>query len=480
MQAGNLANVVLRWCLEPDSESDVGSPQAPLIVAPPSGGSTQKRVCVFVAAPVAPMYAPVPARLAEVAMEVVYTHCCGIDVHKASLTACLLTPPAPGRAAKEIRTFGTTTPEILALAAWLAAAACTHVAMESTGVYWKPVFTLLEGQFAVLIVNAAHIKAVPGRKTDVRDAEWIADLLRHGLLRPSFVPPAPQRELRDLTRYRITLVRDRARHVQRLQKVLETANLKLSSVATDITGVSARAMLEELAGGATDPAVLADLARGRLREKRAALETALTGQVGAHHRFLIAEHLSHLDYLDEAITRATAAIEERLRPFEEHLRKADAVPGINQRTAQVLWAELGPDLGKVFPTAGHLASWAGVCPGNHQSAGKQKSGRTRPGNGWVRQALLEAAHGAAHTKNSYLSAQYRRLARRIGRKRALVAVAHSIVVILYHLWTEDTEYADLGGNYFDERDRTMLERRLVRRLEQLGNEVVLKPKAQAA
>jgi transposase len=412
-------------------------------------------------------------------MDIVYTHCCGLDVHKKTVVACLLTPAAPGHPAKEVRTFGTTTPELLALADWLTAAGCTHVVMESTGVYWKPIYNLLEGQFELLVVNAQHVKAVPGRKTDVKDAEWLADLLRHGLLRASFVPAAPQRELRDLTRYRTSLVRDRARHINRLQKVLEGANLKLSAVASDITGVSARAMLEELLAGESDPAVLANLARGRLREKRAELEAALTGRVGAHHRFLLAEHLSHLDYLEEAVERATAEIEERLRPFEDEVVRLDTIPGINRRTAQVLLAELGTDLG-AFPSARHLASWAGLCPGNHESAGKRQSGRTRKGNGWLRQTLMEAAHGAARKKECYLSAQYRRLVRRIGRKKALVAVAHSILVIVYHVLTEQTEYVDLGANYFDEQDKAAVERSLVRRLERLGNEVVLKPKEQAA
>jgi transposase len=392
----------------------------------------------------------------------------------------MLTPAAPGHPAKEIRTFATTTPAILDLAAWLHAAGCTHVAMESTGVYWKPVYNLLEGQFTLLVANAQHIKAVPGRKTDIKDAEWIADLLRHGLLRPSFVPPAPQRELRELTRYRITLTRDRARLIQRVQKLLEQANIKLSSVVSDITGVSARAMLDELVAGQADPALLAALARGRLREKRAALTAALQGQLGATQRFLLSELLSQMDYLEEALERVTAEIEEHMRPFEAQLRQADAVPGISRRTAEVILAEVGTAVGAVFPTAGQLASWAGVCPGHAQSAGKAHRTRTRPGNGWLRQALLEAAHGAARKKDSYLQAQYRRLARRIGRKRALVAVAHSIIVILYHIWTEDAEYHDLGSQYFDERDRALLERQLVRRLERLGNEVVLTPKTQAA
>lgn len=411
-------------------------------------------------------------------MELVYTHCCGLDVHKKTVVACLFTPPAPGRAAKEIRTFSTMTADLLALADWLTAAGCTHVAMESTGVYWKPVYNLLEGTFELLLVNAQHIKAVPGRKTDVADAEWIADLLRHGLLRPSFVPPPEQREVRDLTRYRITLVRERARHINRLQKVLEDANLKLAGVATDITGVSARAILAALLAGEGDPAVLAELAKGRLREKRAALEHALAGRVRASHRFLLTEELGHLDYLDEAVARATTEITERLRPFAAKLERLDEVPGINGRTAQVLVAEFGVDLSR-FPSAGHLASWAGVCPGNHVSAGKRQRGTTRPGNPWVRQALMEAAHGAAHSKNTVLAAQYRRLARRIGRRKALVAVAHSILVIVYHLLTEDCHYEELGAGYYEQRDREAIERSLVRRLERLGNEVTLTRKEAA-
>jgi transposase len=411
-------------------------------------------------------------------MEVVYSHCCGLDVHKKTVVACLFTPAAPGQPAKEIRTFSTMTADLLTLADWLTAAGCTHVAMESTGVYWKPVYNLLEGLFELLVVNAQHIKAVPGRKTDVGDAEWIADLLRHGLLRGSFVPPPEQREVREVTRYRITLVRERARHINRLQKVLEDANLKLAGVATDITGVSARAMLEALLAGEGDPAVLADLARGRLREKRAALEAALAGRVRAHHRFLLAEELSHLDYLDEAVGRATTEIEERLRPFEQQIQQLDAVPGLSVRTAQVVVAELGVDLGR-FPSAGHLASWAGLCPGNHVSAGKRQRGTTRPGNPWLRQALMEAAHGAARSKGTVLAAQYGRLARRMGRRKALVAVAHSILVIIYQLLTTGEAYQELGAHYYEERDRAAIERSLVRRLERLGHTVTLTRKAAA-
>jgi transposase len=412
-------------------------------------------------------------------MDVLHTQCCGLDVHKQSIVACLLVPGTDGQPAKTIRSFGTTTDQILALVDWLQQAGCTHVAMESTGVYWKPVYNLLEGLFELLVVNAQHIKQVPGRKTDIKDAEWIATLLRHGLLRGSFIPPAPQRELRDLTRYRTTLVQDRARTVQRLQKVLEDANLKLDSVVSDLQGVSARAMLQALAEGTTDPTQLADLARGRLREKRPALEAALAGRVTAHHRFLLAEQLSQLDYLDEAIERVSAEVTERMRPFQEALTVLDSAAGVNQRIAEIIVAELGVDLTR-FPSAKHLASWLGLCPGNHESAGKRRSGQTRQGNRWLRQALIEAAHGAARMKGSYLQAQYRRLAARRGRKRAIVAVAHSLVVSLYHMLTRKETYQDLGPTYLDERDRARVERRAVRRLEGLGYKVTLEPALQAA
>jgi transposase len=409
-------------------------------------------------------------------MQVLYEHCCGLDVHKKSVVACLITPDSQGKPHKEKRTFGTVTAELLRMADWLAAAGCTHVAMESTGVYWKPIYNLLEGQFEVLLVNAQHLKAVPGRKTDVRDAEWIADLLRHGLLRGSFIPPAPQRELRELTRHRSTLVAERARSVNRLQKVLEDANIKLAGVATDVLGVSARQMLEGLLEGETDTGVLAQLARGRMRDKREQLEQALRGILKPHHRFLLAEHLSHIDYLEEAIARASREIEERLRPFEQELELLDSLPGIDRRIAEILLAEIGTDPGR-FPSAKHLASWAGMCPGNHESAGQRKTGKTCKGDPWLRHALIEAAHGAARTKNTYFTAQYHRLAARRGKKKALVAVGHSLLVIAYHILTRKQMYQDLGPNYFDERDRLIVQRRLVARLEKLGYEVSLKPAA---
>jgi len=407
-------------------------------------------------------------------MDVLYERCCGVDVHKKTVVACLMISGQGGRVNRQVRTYGTTTGELLALMDWLQSEGCTHVAMESTGVYWKPVYNILEGSFELLVVNAHHLKTVPGRKTDVRDAEWIADLLRHGLLRASFIPPAPQRELRELTRHRTTLVMDRARIVNRIQKVLEDANIKLGDVVSDITGVSARAMLEEMIAGVSDSHELAGLARGRLKAKHEQLVKALQGRFTAHHAFLLAEHLGHLDYLDESIERVTAEIEGRLAEQNTDVELLDSIPGINPRTASLLLAEIGPDMTR-FPSARHLSSWAGICPGNNESAGKRYSGQTRKANKWLRQALMEAAHGAVRTKDCYLSAQYRRLAARRGKKRALVAVAHSILTIVYYVLKRQQPYRELGGNYFDERDRHAVERRLVARLENLGNRVSLQP-----
>ena len=445
-------------------------------------------------------------------MELVYERCCGLDVHKKTVVACLILPESKGQRSKEIRTFRTTTQDLLLLRDWLVLAGCTHVAMEATGVYWKPIYNLLEGAVELLVVNARHIKAVPGRKTDVRDAEWIADLLQHGLLTSSFIPAAPQRELRELTRYRTSLVQERARAVNRLQKTLEDTNLKLGDVATDIMGKSARAMLEALLAGQTDPAQLADLARGRLKAKRAQLEEALVGVIKPHHRFMLTEHLLLIDTLDEAITRASQEIAQRLDPppdpgnrdlthtMEDRESAADpktnehagqeqgqeasslswaqavvllcSIPGISRRAAEGILAEIGTDMSR-FPTASHLASWAGMCPGNYESGGKRLSGRTRKGSPWLRKLLVEAAHAAAHTKNTYLSALYRRISSRRGAKVAMIAVGHSILVTIYQMLSKQTSYNELGGNYFDERDRQTTEKRLVRRLEQLGYHVEL-------
>jgi transposase len=407
-------------------------------------------------------------------MDVVHPRCCGLDVHKQSVVACVLLSGTPGRPRREVRTFGTMTDDLLALADWLAAEGVTHVALEATGSYWKPIWNLLEGSFDLLLANAQHIKAVPGRKTDVQDAEWIADLLRHGLLRPSFVPDRAQRELRELTRYRTSLVQERAAEASRLQKTLEGANLKLGDVASNVLGRSARAMLERIVAGETDVATLAQLAQGRLREKIPQLERALAGRVAAHQQFLLAQQLAHLDYLDEAIERVSAEVAERLRPFQAALERLDTIPGVGRRTAEILLAEIGPDMGR-FPTAGHLASWAGMCPGHDESAGKRRSGKTRKGSPWLRQALVEAAQAAGRTKGSYLGAQYHRLAARRGKKKAVIAVGHTILVTAYHLLAREHAYEDLGPDYFEQRDRAAVARRSVRRLQALGYRVTLEP-----
>lgn len=409
-------------------------------------------------------------------MDVIYARCCGLDVHKRGVVACLVTPGEGGAPTKEVRTFTTMTDDLLALSDWLTAAGCTHVAMESTGVYWKPVYNLLEDGFALLLVNARHVKAVPGRKTDAKDCEWLADLLRHGLLQASFVPDRPQRELRELTRYRTSLVRERTAAANRLQKTLEGANIKLAAVATDILGKSGREILAALITGQTDAAELAQLAKGRLREKLPELERALSGRVEAHQRFMLAEQLAHVDFLDAAIERVSAEVAERLRPDDAAIANLDTIPGIGRHVAEALVAEIGTDMER-FPSAHHLASWAGMCPGNHESAGKRQSGKTRKGSPWLRTLLVQAAHAAARTKNTYLAAQYRRLAARRGKSRAAVAVGHTILVIAFHLLRDGTTYRDLGPTYFDQLDRQHVERRLVHRLHDLGYRVTLEPLA---
>ena len=407
-------------------------------------------------------------------MDVIYACCCGLDIHKKTVVACLMTSAEGQPPLKEVRTFRTMTAELLLLADWLQAAGCTHVAMESTGVYWRPVYNLLEGLLILLVVNAQHIKAVPGRKTDVKDAEWSAELLRHGLLRGSFIPAKPQRQLRELTRHRTTLVQDRARVINRVQAVLEDANIKLASVVTDIRGVSARAMLEALIAGQRDVTALADLARGRLRPKRAQLAEALQGYFTPHHSFLLTEYFSQMDDLDDAIDRVSAVIAQRLAAEQEAIALLDTIPGVSQRTAEILLAEIGTDMTR-FPSAKHLASWAGMCPGHDESGGKRLSGKTRKGSRWLRQVLVEAAHVAAKTKQTYLAAQYKRIAARRGKKRALMALGHTILVIVYTLLTRKQPYQDLGAAYFDSLEQQRVERRLVRRLERLGYRVSLQP-----
>jgi len=412
-------------------------------------------------------------------MEILYAICCGLDVHKDTVVACLRRLGATGQVTRELRSFGTTTGALLTLCDWLVAAGCTHVAMESTGQYWKPVFQILEGHFAqVLVVNAQHIKTLPGRKTDLLDAEWIAQLLQHGLLRGSFIPPVAIRQLRECTRYRTQLIRARADEANRIQKLLEAANLKLGSVASDILGVSGRAMLAALARGETDPGVLADLAKGRLRPKRAQLVAALTGRSTPVLRRLLGQQLAHVEYLDRAIAELDALIATLMTPYQAEAARLPTTTGIDTRTAENLIAELGVDM-TVFPTDRHCASWVGLCPGSHESAGKRKSGKTRKGNKWLRAALVAAAWGASHTR-TYLGAQYHRLARRRGKKKAIVAVAHSLLVIAYHILKDGTVYRDLGHDYFDRRDTVRLQHRLITRLESLGLRVTVEPLPQAA
>ena len=406
-------------------------------------------------------------------MDVIYSRCAGLDVHKRTIVACRITLTAEGKRVIEIRTFGTMTPDILALAEWLAMAGVTHVAMESTGVFWKPIWNLLEADFYLMLVNPQHIKQVPGRKTDVKDAEWIATLMQHGLLRPSFVPPAPQRALREMTRTRSTLIRQRAELVNRVQKVLEDANIKLASVATDVLGVSGRAMIEAMISGETDPKVLADLAAGRLRNKREDLEKALLGHVAPHHRLILQQFLDLIDSLDKSVAAFDQEIETACAPFTEAVGRLDTITGVGPSTAQMILSEVGIDMSP-FPSAEHLSAWAGVAPGNNESAGKRLSGRTRKGNQSLRTGLVQSAHAAARSKDTYMAALYRRIAARRGKKRAILAVAHAILKIVYHMLTRNTTYNELGGDYFDKLNPKRTASRLIKRLEDMGYNVTQK------
>jgi transposase len=407
-------------------------------------------------------------------MDALYPCCAGIDVHKKEVVVGVRCRTAKGRMHKEVRRFATMTEDLLALADWLGELGVRHVAMESTGVYWKPVFNLLEGHVRIILVNAEHVKKVPGRKTDVKDCEWLAELLQHGLLRASFVPPPPIRELRDLTRQRTQLLAEKARASNRVQKVLEEANVKLASVATDVLGESGRDMLEALIRGESDPGVLAQLARKRLRSKIPALRRALHGRVTEHHRFLLRVHMDHVRQVDELVARLNARIEEMLAPFREEVERLKTIPGVSDRVAQTVVAELGVAM-EQFADAHHLASWAGMCSGNNESAGKRRSGRTSKGNRWLRTMLVQAAWAASHTKSTYLAAQYRRLAKRRGRKKALIAVGHTLLVMIYHVLKKRETYRELGAGYFDRLDPHRLTRSLVRRLESLGHKVTLEP-----
>lgn len=407
-------------------------------------------------------------------MDVVFKNCAGLDVHKRMIVACALVSSAAG-VQRHVKTCQTTLAGLETLGGWLTSLGVTHVAMESTGVYWKPVFNVLAPLMEVWVVNASHLKQVPGRKTDIKDAEWIAQLMRLGLLKRSFIPNVAQRDLRDLTRYRTRLLGERSAAANRLQKILEDANIKLASVASDVQGVSARSMLEAMIQGETDAELLANMARGRLRGKLPELEAALCGHVREHHRFMLHQLLHHLDALNEEVAILGTQIRIVTAPYETIIQRLDAIPGVNRRTVEVILAEIGPDV-KAFPSAQHLASWACLCPGNNITGGKRKSGRTRRGQNWLRAALVEAAWSAARTKDSYFSAQYYRLRARRGERRAAVAVAHSILIVIYNLLDDpEAVYTDLGGDYFLKRNAEQEQRRAVRKLETLGFTVTLAP-----
>jgi len=406
-------------------------------------------------------------------MEPIYTSCCGLDVHKRSIQACVRRLREDGSIHQETRTFGTMTRDILEMADWLAAEEVSHVAMESTGVYWKPIYNLLEGRFTLLLVNAKHVKHVPGRKTDVKDCQWLAKLLQAGLLRGSFIPERPQRELRDLTRQRTQLVAEKTRVANRIQKILEDANIKLASVATDILGASGRDMLRALICGETDSQKMAELARRQLRSKIPELRPALEGKVTEHHRFMLKGFMDHLEWLEHQIEQFSRRIEEVSRPFAPALEAVASLPGFDQRSAQNVLAEIGADM-VPFPSEHHLSSWAGVSPGSNESGGKRKSGKTTKGNRWLRTALVQSAWAATRKKGSYFQAQYRRLAPRRGKKRAALAVAHSLLVVIYHMLKTGSSYKDLGGDYFDKLNQKRLVPYFLKRLNDLGYQVTLK------
>lgn len=409
-------------------------------------------------------------------MRQLFRVCAGIDVHKKSLYVCLLVVEPDGRVLKEIRSFGTTTVQLLSLLDWLTSVGCESVAMESTGVYWKPVFNLLEGVVKVVLVNAQHVKGLPGRKTDVQDCEWLAELHLHGLVRASFIPPREIRELRDFVRTRTKLIAERAQHVNRIQKVLEDANIKLGGVAADVLGVSGRLMLDRLVAGDTDPKALAELARGRMRSKREQLSEALDGRIRPHHRILLKTHLQLIDSLDAAVAALTEQIEDRMRPFAEIRDRLDAIPGIGPEVATIYIAEMGVDPSP-WPTHRHAASWVGLCPGHHESAGKRRSGRTRQGNRWLKTAFVQAAWSAQRARGTYMQAHFRRIRFRRGAKKAAVAVGHSLFVRCFELVAQGTQYRELGGTYFDQRRTDSIARKMVKKLEELGFEVNLNPKA---
>ena len=406
--------------------------------------------------------------------DVIYRRCCGLDVHKDTIAACVRWTEETGESHKENRVFGTTTQELEKLAGWMEQHQVRQVAMESTGVYWRPVWNVLEGRFEIRLANAQPIRNLPGKKTDRKDGEWIAKLLQYDLVPASFVPPTPIRQLRDLTRTRVRLVEERVAVTNRIQRILEDANIKLASVATDILGSSGRRMLEAMIEGQTDVEQLADLAKTTLRRKIPQLRLALDGSLNEHHRFWLRQMMDHLEFLEGKIFVIEQEIDRRSRPYEDAIALWITIPGIRRLLAITLVAEIGVDVDQ-FPAASHLASWAGLCPGNNESGGKRKSGKTRKGNAWLRRALCEAAWGASHTKNTYLVAQFRRLAARRGVKRATMAVAHTILVIAYHMLKNRCQYQELGGDYFDRLRGDGLKRYYLKRLQQLGLSVTVEP-----
>ena len=412
-------------------------------------------------------------------MQTLIERSCGLDVHQATVVACLLMVRRDGKVQKQMRTFGTTTRELVDLREWLLSEGCTHVAMESTGVYWKPIYAILEGALEIVVANAQHIKKVPGRKTDVKDAEWIADLLCHGLLRSSFVPPKPIRELRDLMRYRRKLMESQAAERNRLLKVLETANIKLANVATDVFGMSGRLMLRALIAAKATPQEMAELAKGRLRKKILELQLALEGRLEEHHRFLLELQLHRLEAAEKDLAALEQRIRQKLEPYAAQMALLDEIPGVDWTLAAVIIAELGVDM-SVFGTVSQLASWAGVCPGNNESAGKRKSSRIPSGNLYLKSGLVEAANAAARAKGTYLRDKFFRLKARRGYKRAMVAIAHKILVAIYHMLSQQVSYNDLGDLYLDKLNKNHLTRNLVHRLERLGYTVTLTLQQKAA
>jgi transposase len=410
-------------------------------------------------------------------MDTIYPDCAGLDVHKDSVYACVRHLSPGGKVRQEVRAFGTATRALLELSDWLAGEGVTHVAMESTGVYWKPVWNVLEDRFDVMVVNARHIKQVPGRKTDVKDCQWIAQLLQHGLLKASFVPDRPLRELRDLTRQRAQLIQERSRVANRVQKTLEDANIKLASVASDALGASGRQMIQALIDGNQTPEQMADLARRRLREKIPQLREALSGKVTDHHRFMLRQLMEQMRHLEGQVETFDARIEQVMGPLQQAaVGMLDQIPGLDVRAAQNIVAEIGVDMSR-FPSAAHLSAWAGLCPGNNRSAGKRKSGKTTEGNRWLKRTLTQCAWAASRTKGSYFQVQYRRLAGRRGKKRAAAAVGHSQLVVAYHMLRDGTAYEDLGPNHFDNLVESQRTGHLVKRLEKLGFRVTLEKAA---